>query len=113
MTMRWRARAGAAASAAAVALAAAGPTPAGARAAFLPGPASGGALAAGPALPGVRVVSVLQPGRPATSGVDRNRESAFSVSVVPAVPVPVRVGARFGIHLSSGTAGYALALHHG
>ena len=52
--------------------------------------------------------SVVQPGgRPATSGVIRNAQEAFSVSVVPAVSVPVRIGARFGFHLSSGTAGYA------
>lgn len=57
---------------------------------------------------GVRETSVVQPGGwPATSGVIRNAQAAFSVSVVPAVPVPVRIGARFGLHLSSGTAGYA------
>ncbi len=31
----------------------------------------------------------------------------FSVSLVPTVPVPVRVGARLGFQLSSGAAGYA------
>ena len=31
----------------------------------------------------------------------------FSVSLVPTVPVPVRVGAELGFQLSSGTAGYA------
>lgn len=52
--------------------------------------------------------SVVQPGgRPVTSAVIRNAQAAFSVSVVPAVPVPVRIGARFGLHLSSTTAGYA------
>ena len=57
---------------------------------------------------GGRETSVVQPGgRPATSGVIRNAQAAFSVSVVPAVSVPVRIGARFGFHLSSGTAGYA------
>ena len=56
---------------------------------------------------GARETPVVQPGRPATSGVVRNAQAPFSVSVVPAVPVPVRIGARFGLHLSSGTAGYA------
>ena len=31
----------------------------------------------------------------------------FSISVVPTVPVPIRVGTQLGVRLSSGTAGYA------
>ena len=34
-------------------------------------------------------------------------QAPFAVSLVPTVPVPVRVGAELGFQLSSGTAGYA------
>lgn len=34
-------------------------------------------------------------------------QSPFSVSLVPTVPIPIRVGTELGFQLSSGTAGYA------
>lgn len=40
----------------------------------------------------------------ARSGAD---PAPFSVSLVPTVPVPIRVGTQLGFSLSSGTAGYA------
>ena len=54
-----------------------------------------------------REASRIQRTQPATSGVVRNEGAPFSASVVPAMSVPVRIGARFGLHVSSGTAGYA------
>ena len=41
------------------------------------------------------------------SGLIGNPANPFSVSLVADAPVPIRVGARFRLHLSSGTAGYA------
>lgn len=41
------------------------------------------------------------------SGLMRNPADPFSVSLVADAPVPIRVGARFRLHLSSGSAGYA------
>ena len=35
------------------------------------------------------------------------RQAPFSVSLVPTVPVPIRIGTELGFQLSSGTAGYA------
>lgn len=43
----------------------------------------------------------------ASSGVSRNRSAGFSVSLVPTVPVPIRIGTNLGFRLSSSTAGYA------
>ena len=37
----------------------------------------------------------------------RNERAEFSLSLVPAVPVPIRIGTRLGFRLSSTTAGYA------
>ena len=34
-------------------------------------------------------------------------QAPFSVSLVPTVPVPIRIGTELGFQLSSGTAGYA------
>ena len=48
-----------------------------------------------------------QPGRPATSGVVRNVQAPFSVSLVPMASVPIRIDDRFSFQLSSSTAGYA------
>ena len=39
--------------------------------------------------------------------VSRNDRAAFSISLVPAVPVPIRIGTQLGFRLSSSTAGYA------
>ena len=47
---------------------------------------------AGPALRGVLHIPAEQP---------------FAISLVPAVPVPIRIGAQLGFRLSSSTAGYA------
>lgn len=41
------------------------------------------------------------------SGLRGNPERPFSVSLVADAPVPIRVGARFRLRLSSGSAGYA------
>lgn len=57
--------------------------------------------------PSSREAAAVQVTEPASSGVSRNTAAPFAASVVPAMPVPVRVGARFGLHVSSGTAGYA------
>ena len=43
----------------------------------------------------------------ASSSVSRNRYAGFSVSLVPTVPVPIRIGTNLGFRLSSSTAGYA------
>lgn len=43
----------------------------------------------------------------ASSAVIRNRYAGFSVSLVPTVPVPIRIGTNLGFRLSSSTAGYA------
>lgn len=40
-------------------------------------------------------------------GLARNQHAAFSVSLVAAVPVPIRIGANLAFRVSSGTAGYA------
>lgn len=45
-----------------------------------------------------------QAGSPA---VIRNQYAGFSVSLVPTVPVPIRIGTHLGFRLSSSTAGYA------
>ena len=42
-----------------------------------------------------------------SSAVNRNRHAGFSVSLVPTVPVPIRIGTNLGFRLSSSTAGYA------
>lgn len=44
---------------------------------------------------------------PSSSGVIRNHQATFSVSLVPTAPVPIRIGTRLGLRLSSSTAGYA------
>lgn len=54
-----------------------------------------------------REAGAIQLTEPATSGVAKNPSASFAASVVPAMSVPVRIGARFGLHVSSGTAGYA------
>ena len=41
------------------------------------------------------------------SGLIGNPADPFSVSLVADAPVPIRLGARFRLHLSSGSAGYA------
>ena len=46
-------------------------------------------------------------GQAASSAVLRNRYAGFSVSLVPTVPVPIRIGTNLGFRLSSSTAGYA------
>ena len=51
--------------------------------------------------------AAFQPGRPTTSGIVRNTQAPFSVSLVPTVPVPIRIGAELSFQLSSSTAGYA------
>ena len=51
--------------------------------------------------------ALSQPAQPATSGLARNVEAPFSVSLVPTAPVPIRIGAELGFQLSSNTAGYA------
>ncbi len=51
--------------------------------------------------------ALSQPVQPATSGLARNAEAPFSVSLVPTAPVPIRIGAELGFQLSSNTAGYA------
>ena len=52
--------------------------------------------------------ATLQPGgRPVTSGIVRNSRAPFSVSLVPMVPVPIRISTELGFQLSSSTAGYA------
>ena len=43
---------------------------------------------------------------PAQSGVIENPRAAFSISLVPAVPVPIRIGTNLGFNVSSSTAGY-------
>ncbi len=40
-------------------------------------------------------------------GEDQPAGASFSVSLVPTVPVPIRVGTQLGFQLSSGAAGYA------
>lgn len=50
------------------------------------------------------VVAVQRASSPALA---RNDRAAFSVSLVPAVGVPIRSGTRLGFRLSSSTAGYA------
>lgn len=54
-----------------------------------------------------RAHSLGQPGRPATSGLDRNVGAPFSVSLVPMAPVPIRTSTELAFQLSSSTAGYA------
>ena len=39
-------------------------------------------------------------------GVIENRSAQFSISLVPSVPVPIRIGANLGFNVSSSTAGY-------
>jgi len=39
-------------------------------------------------------------------GVTENRSAQFSISLVPAVPVPIRIGTNLGFNVSSSTAGY-------
>ena len=43
----------------------------------------------------------------ASSTLARNPFAGFSVSLVPTVPVPIRIGTHLGFRLSSSTAGYA------
>ena len=43
----------------------------------------------------------------AGSSLIRNQYAGFSVSLVPTVPVPIRIGTNLGFRLSSSTAGYA------
>jgi len=40
------------------------------------------------------------------SDVIENSSAPFSISLVPAVPVPIRIGANLGFNVSSSTAGY-------
>ena len=40
------------------------------------------------------------------SNVIENRAARFSISLVPAVPLPIRIGANLGFNVSSSTAGY-------
>lgn len=40
------------------------------------------------------------------SDLVRNRAAPFSISLVPAVPIPIRIGTRLGFNVSSDTAGY-------
>ena len=57
--------------------------------------------------PDAALPALAQLDRPSTSGLARNAEAPFSVSLVPAAPVPIRIGAELGFSLSSSTAGYA------
>ncbi|MCY3844090.1 MAG: hypothetical protein OXH69_11170 [Acidobacteria bacterium] len=43
----------------------------------------------------------------AAEGLPAGRAPSFSVSLVPTVPVPIRIGAQLGFQLSSASAGYA------
>ena len=54
---------------------------------------------------GVTPVWAVQ--RALSSALVRNEHAAFSLSLVPAVGVPIRIGTRLGFRLSSSTAGYA------
>ena len=51
--------------------------------------------AGSPALPELRQSDVIE-----------NRSAPFSISLVPAVPVPIRIGTNLGFSVSSSTAGY-------
>ena len=74
---------------------------------FRPGSA-GLALAAIVALaPGVMPEPVAGQLQAPRSGLIGNPENPFSVSLVADATVPIRVGARFRLHLSSSSAGYA------
>ena len=52
-----------------------------------------------------RLAGALQ--RDSPGGFLRNGSAPFSISLVPTVPVPIRVGTQLGFRLSSSTAGYA------
>lgn len=45
--------------------------------------------------------------RAPSSGLARNPDAPFAVSLIADAPVPIRVGAQFQLHISSGSAGYA------
>ena len=46
------------------------------------------------------------PAEPSQFSVIENRREPFSISLVPAVPVPIRLGTNLGFNVSSSTAGY-------
>lgn len=46
------------------------------------------------------------PPEPGQRGVIENNSAQFSISLVPAVPVPIRIGTNLGFNVSSSTAGY-------
>ena len=46
------------------------------------------------------------PAEPGQFSVIENRPEPFSISLVPAVPVPIRIGTNLGFNVSSSTAGY-------
>ncbi len=59
------------------------------------------------ALGACRSAQQIRPDQPSSSvAVAAPAEQPFSVSLVPAVPVPIRIGALLGFNVSSDTAGY-------